>query len=126
MTSAYRNLPAVETLIQLLQQQMNGDVLPRDLLVDAARQELDAARQAIASGAAAPPPEQLLAATAARARSAAQPSLQPLSDAALHAMREVGASYSNLEYDLGTGERGSRYTHLAGLLCRLTGAEAAL
>jgi len=143
MRSAYRNLPAVETLIQLLERRMNSESLPRDLLVDAARQELDAARQAIAGGAAAPPPEQLLAATAARARNAAQPSLRPLinatgviiqtnlgraplSDAALRAMREVGAGYSNLEYDLADGERGSRYTHLAGLLCRLTGAQAAL
>ena len=143
MRSAYRNLPAVETLIQLLERRMNGESLPRDLLVDAARQELDAARQAIAGGAAAPPSEQLLAATAARARNAAQPSLRPLinatgviiqtnlgraplSDAALRAMREVGAGYSNLEYDLTAGERGSRYTHLAGLLCRLTGAQAAL
>jgi L-seryl-tRNA(Ser) seleniumtransferase len=41
-------------------------------------------------------------------------------------MRAVGAGYSNLEYDLQAGERGSRSIHLAALLCRLTGAEAAL
>src|SRR6185503_12198641 len=50
----------------------------------------------------------------------------PLSEAALRAMREVRIGYSNLEYDLASGERGSRATHLAALLCRLTGAEAAL
>jgi L-seryl-tRNA(Ser) seleniumtransferase len=50
----------------------------------------------------------------------------PLSAAALSAMQTVGAGYSNLEYDLEAGERGSRYTHLTNLLCRLTGAEAAL
>ena len=40
-------------------------------------------------------------------------------------MRETSA-YSNLEYDLPAGERGSRYVHAEELLCRLTGAEAAL
>jgi L-seryl-tRNA(Ser) seleniumtransferase len=50
----------------------------------------------------------------------------PLSEAALAAMREVGAGYSNLEYDLAQGERGDRYGHAAAALCRLTGAEAAV
>jgi L-seryl-tRNA(Ser) seleniumtransferase len=50
----------------------------------------------------------------------------PLPAAALERVREVGGSYSNLEYDLGTGRRGSRQDHLADLLGRLTGAEASL
>ena len=50
----------------------------------------------------------------------------PLAEAALARVAEVGAGYSNLEYDLERGERGSRQDHLAPLLCRLTGAEAAL
>ena len=50
----------------------------------------------------------------------------PLSDAARQAMEAVAAGYSNLEYDLDAGERGSRYLHAEQLLCRLTGAEAAL
>ena len=50
----------------------------------------------------------------------------PLSDAARQAMEAVAAGYSNLEYDLDAGERGSRYVHAEQLLCRLTGAEAAL
>jgi L-seryl-tRNA(Ser) seleniumtransferase len=49
----------------------------------------------------------------------------PLSSQALAAMAEVGAGYSNLEYDLGAGELGDRYGHAAAALCRLTGAEAA-
>ncbi len=50
----------------------------------------------------------------------------PLSDAAIEAMQEVSRGYSNLEFDLDTGERGSRFAHLEGLLQRLTGAEAGI
>jgi L-seryl-tRNA(Ser) seleniumtransferase len=50
----------------------------------------------------------------------------PLPEAALERVREVGRGYSNLEYDLSAGTRGSRQDHVAGILRRLTGAEAAL
>ena len=50
----------------------------------------------------------------------------PLSEAALERVREVGRGYSNLEYDLSAGTRGSRQDHVAGILRRLTGSEAAL
>ncbi len=50
----------------------------------------------------------------------------PLSVSAQQAMEKVGRGYSNLEYDLEKGQRGSRLVHAETLLCRLTGAEAAL
>ena len=50
----------------------------------------------------------------------------PLSQAALQAAQAVAAGYSNLEYDLSQGKRGSRLLHAEALLQRLTGAEAAL
>src|SRR6266540_381870 len=50
----------------------------------------------------------------------------PLPEAALERVSEVGHGYSNLEYDLTGGRRGSRQEHVAGILRRLTGAEAAL
>jgi len=50
----------------------------------------------------------------------------PLAAAAVAAMVRVAGDYSNLEFDLGSGERGSRYDHCVGLLRRLTGAEDAL
>jgi L-seryl-tRNA(Ser) seleniumtransferase len=50
----------------------------------------------------------------------------PLADAATAAMLRIATSYSNLEYDLDAGARGSRYVHCAALLRELTGAEDAL
>jgi L-seryl-tRNA(Ser) seleniumtransferase len=50
----------------------------------------------------------------------------PLAEAALDRVREIARGYSNLEYDMAAGGRGSRQDHVAGLLRRLTGAEAAL
>src|SRR5207244_4589354 len=49
----------------------------------------------------------------------------PLSPAALEAMGRAG-HYSNLEYDLEAGERGSRYVHAADVLRQVTGCEDAL
>ena len=48
----------------------------------------------------------------------------PLPEAALARALEVGRGYSNLEYDLADGARGSRQDHVAAILRRLTGAEA--
>lgn len=49
-----------------------------------------------------------------------------LSHEAAEAARQAGERYSNLEFDLAAGTRGSRYSHVEQLLCTLTGAEAAL
>ena len=50
----------------------------------------------------------------------------PLHPSAIEHLIEVSKTYSNLEYDLDRGERGSRYTHVEEILCRLSGAESAL
>ncbi|TML13261.1 MAG: L-seryl-tRNA(Sec) selenium transferase [Actinobacteria bacterium] len=50
----------------------------------------------------------------------------PLAPAAIERVREVATGYSNLEYDLAAGGRGSRQAHVTVILRQLTGAEAAL
>src|SRR6185437_10814008 len=50
----------------------------------------------------------------------------PLAEAAIERVGDAARGYSNLEYDLAAGGRGSRQAHVTPLLCRLTGAESAL
>src|SRR5579875_3927908 len=50
----------------------------------------------------------------------------PLPDAARAALADVARGYSNLEFDLQRGQRGSRHNHVESLLCELTGAQAAM
>jgi L-seryl-tRNA(Ser) seleniumtransferase len=50
----------------------------------------------------------------------------PLADSAREAVARATTGYANLEFDLASGARSSRQNHVAGLLCELTGAQAAL
>jgi L-seryl-tRNA(Ser) seleniumtransferase len=112
-------------------------------VVEVIRRELDAVRAAVLTGTPCPPPDQISARVLDRLAADAKGSLRrvvnatgvvvhtnlgraPLSQAAIDAMAEVAAGYSNLEYDLDAGERGDRYGHAAAALCRLTGAEDAV
>ena len=49
-----------------------------------------------------------------------------LPESTMEKLQEAGSCYSNLEFDLDSGKRGSRYSHVEKLLCQLTGAEAGL
>lgn len=50
----------------------------------------------------------------------------PISREHMARLAEVACGYSNLEYDLDAGKRGERYSHFEKLLCKITGAEAAM
>src|SRR5207248_1971549 len=50
----------------------------------------------------------------------------PLAEEAVERVADAARGYSNLEYDLSEGARGSRQDHVTAILRRLTGAEAAL
>jgi L-seryl-tRNA(Ser) seleniumtransferase len=118
--------------------------LSRARLTAAVRETLDAERRRAAQDAQAPADADTLAArVVALARQAGSFSLRPvinatgvvlhtnlgralLSDLARERVAAVAGAYSNLELDLASKERGSRYSHVETLLRRLTGAEDAL
>jgi L-seryl-tRNA(Ser) seleniumtransferase len=140
VTDPRRALPSVHTLLESDAVRPLLASAPRDLVVTAVRDAVAAARE----GADAPrdPGEWGMAirdALAMRQRRSLRPLINatgvvlhtnlgraPLAAAAVEAMREVAHGYSNLEYDLERGARGSRYAHCVGLLRELTGAEDAL
>lgn len=49
-----------------------------------------------------------------------------LSEKVKESLWHIACSYSNLEFELETGNRGSRYSHVEDIICKLTGAEAAM
>jgi L-seryl-tRNA(Ser) seleniumtransferase len=131
-----RDLPSVDELTRV----ERLSAFPRALVVEVARHTLSRAREEIRAG---HDPGDLEARVASALDRLEQPRLRrvlnatgvivhtnlgraPLADAALERVREVGSGYSTLEYDLAEGGRGSRQDHVAPLLRRLTGAEAAL
>ena len=143
MVSRYRELPSVSDVL--------GEPLIAELvekyshtaIVDIVREELDGARSSIRSGGDPPSAEALTKAVAAQAESRWRPWPQsvinatgvvlhtnlgraPLSRSSFEAMRVAAAGYSDLEFDLAEGKRGSRQQHVSDLICQTTGAEAAL
>ncbi|HEY3992383.1 MAG TPA: L-seryl-tRNA(Sec) selenium transferase [Ktedonobacteraceae bacterium] len=139
----FRLLPAVDELLQSSRGQQLSATYTRSLALHAIRASLDEARAAIRAGQPCPTAEALLTTASIRLEHTQRPHLRtvinatgviintnlgraPLSQDALEAVRQVAGGYSNLEYDLEAGERGSRHSHVSALLSTLTGAETAL
>lgn len=138
-----RAIPKVDELLRL--PPVEALPLPAPVLTELVRDTLDALRQEILEGIRTelPTEKALCAQLCAQASRLSLPSLRPvinatgvtlhtnlgracLSEKAVAAAAAVAGQYSTLEFDLEKGERGSRYTHVENLLCRITGAEAAL
>jgi len=143
LTTAYRSLPSVDRLLADSRVGALAVEYGVPTVTDLVRQHLDDLRRAIAAGRSCPTFDEIASSLVERAASTLAPSLRPvinatgviihtnlgrapLSDEALAAMAAVGWGYSNLEFDLEEGERGSRFVHLETVLCRLTGAESAI
>jgi L-seryl-tRNA(Ser) seleniumtransferase len=140
MTDLRRTLPSVSSLLDSTGVRALLGTAPRSLVVNAVRDVVARVREL---GAAPADEDAWTQAVAERLSAARRPSLRPvlnatgvvlhtnlgrapLARAALDAIDAVASGYSNLEYDLADGTRGSRYTHCAALLRELTGAEDAL
>ena len=140
MTDPRRDIPSVSRLLETPAVRALLDQHPRRVVVDAVRGVVDAAR---AEGSPARSAAEWADTIALAVTKSSRPSLRkvinatgvilhtnlgraPLADAALDAIRAVADGYSNLEYDIDTGRRGSRYSHCVSLLRELTGAEDAL
>ena len=143
MSSPYRQLPSVDRLLSDERVRRVAETYAPQIVVEVARDILEEARAAIAAGRPAPDFDGTVAALVQRLASLTASSLRrvinatgviihtnlgraPLSTEAVSAMAAVSESYSNLEFDLPEGERSSRHVHVEPLLCRLTGAEAAM
>lgn len=144
--SQLRQLPGVDRVLSLLESSPAAQGLPRKVLVRSIQETLEALRARIRDGHGSPDQTELEAAHVARravnrASRAMQPNLRRtinatgvvvhtnlgrsrLAAAAMNQLQAIACRYSNLEYDLETGKRGSRYDAVAALLCEITGAEA--
>ena len=140
MTGSFRNLPSVDRVLSDERIKLLKETYQHGLVADLVRSELERARSAIGQGQPAPPLDDIVASVQALARGLGV-SLQrvinatgiiihtnlgraPLSQEAIEAMRRAAQGYTNLEFDLESGERGSRHIHLERLVCQVTGAEA--
>ncbi len=142
-----RSLPSVETLLQSAPIQQRLQEQPRWMVLDALHHVLDEERAKIRSGdheaECANTLDALLPRIDRILSELASPHLRPvvnatgvvihtnlgrsiLTEAMMENVVAVASGYSNLEYELDAGQRGSRYSHVEELLCRITGAEAAL
>jgi L-seryl-tRNA(Ser) seleniumtransferase len=141
---ALRGLPSVDALVRHVAARPETRTLPRPRLTALVRDILDAERQRLRTGrGGASDPEALAARVLEQVKRSGPFSLRPVINAtgvvlhtnlgrallaplAMERLGRIGGEYSNLELDLASKERGSRYAHVEALLRRLTGAEDAL
>ncbi|GAB5490449.1 MAG: L-seryl-tRNA(Sec) selenium transferase [Phototrophicaceae bacterium] len=144
MRHKLQHLPSID---KLLQSDTANDLISlygRNTVVTQFREDIDIARQHLLNGEdIAIDDDSLLISAETQLEQKFMPTLRPvlnatgvvihtnlgralLSDDAQQAVQSVANHYSNLEYTLATGKRGSRYLHAEELLKDLTGAEAAL
>src|SRR5690606_36649625 len=139
--SSFRDLPSIDVLLRA------GDHLTARYgharTVEALRQAVEAARQALAAGSPLPDRDTLLAQAEAHLSQASRPTLRPvinatgviihtnlgcapLSDEAIAARQAVAGVDSTLESDVDSGARGLRHLHSERLLREVTGAHASM
>lgn len=144
VTARLRQLPSVDRLVNAGDGRALAAVYGRSMALEALRQALESSRESILAGAETSiSQETILAQAELTLLEQLRPTLRPvinatgvivhtnlgralLSKTSIEAVVEAARSYSNLEFDLAQGARGSRSVHAEQLLRQLTGAEAAL
>jgi L-seryl-tRNA(Ser) seleniumtransferase len=143
-----RQLPGVDQLLEWTRDDLDLGDVPRTVQVDAARATVNALRQRILENEAGVPAEVLDKPSLCRrmkafVSAAMRPNLvrvvnatgvvvhtnlgrSRLADEALDNIDAIARHYSNLEFDLAAGRRGSRYQAVADILCEISGAEGGL
>ncbi len=141
-TSLQARIPSVDRVLRLAAAEALIAAYGRPAVTDAVRAVLDRLRAAIGAGATpAADGDEMVRQVAAALEKAAQPTLRavhnltgtvlhtnlgraPLPQAAIDAVAAIAGGAANLEFEVSTGRRGDRDSHVEELLCRLTGAEA--
>jgi L-seryl-tRNA(Ser) seleniumtransferase len=144
----FRKIPSVDRLLNSPELTKISSKYPRNLILRAINQVLEEARQNIVKNDVVEIQgelkiEEVSKKVADRLQLLSRPSLKPvinatgvivhtnlgrslLADKVIKGFRPLSDSYSNLEYDIENGKRGSRYSHVEGILKEITSAEAAM
>jgi len=143
----YRSIPKVDVLLEKDEIKAGIVKYGRDIVVDASRIETEALRKFIGTCESEDVAKNAITNVAAsiltRAEKMLMPNMKKIINATgtiLHTnlgrapigmghmkhIAEIATGYSNLEYNLEAGKRGERYSHFEELLCKITGAEAAM
>lgn len=143
MENEFRRLPGVDKVISDERVTILASRYPHEVLVSVVRRQLENARAIITAGNPCPSLDDIVESVSDHFNNLENPTLRPIINAtgvvlhtnlgraplsaeAIKAMDTVSRGYSNLELDLDTGRRGSRYVHIEDILCQLSGAEAGL
>ncbi len=143
----YRSIPKVDILLEDEEIKTSIETFGREIVVDAIREEMEALRKFIGECESEEAAKEAIANVAAsiveRAKKNLMPNMKKIVNATgtiLHTnlgrapiglehmkhIAEIATGYSNLEYNLTAGKRGERYSHFEEVLCKVTGAEAAM
>ncbi len=143
----YRSIPKVDIILEYEVIQTCIETYGREIVMDAIRVEMDELRKFIGTceseEAAKEAVANVVSAIVKRAEKMLQPNMRkvinatgtilhtnlgraPISKEHMEHIAEIATGYSNLEYNLEAGKRGERYSHFEQLLCKITGAEAAM
>jgi L-seryl-tRNA(Ser) seleniumtransferase len=143
-----RRLPGVDYLLDLVNRQAFAENIPHAVVVDSIRRVIDNRRKQILANNSAIGQEsvsdaQMIEAVKHSVQQAMAPNLRRTINATgivvhtnlgrsllaaevIDHLVTIASRYSNLEYDLVAGRRGSRYSNVESLICEISGAEAAL